>query len=176
MLSGIPNSTAQQSTLWKNSPRTVVSFFWAGRRVSNFSLLLRTTISGVSRPKTKLSSWNSNQTWLEDHPMIADFPIKTAIHRSFSHEKTSTSTRFPQSKPPISSPAKRSKNGETATVPNVPHGNGAASKGIDLPHLQRSIVAGPKGSIVVGESPKWIKMDGLSYGASIIYIYNNIYI
>ena len=27
MLSGIPNSTAQQSTLWKNSPRTVVSFF-----------------------------------------------------------------------------------------------------------------------------------------------------
>ena len=147
--------------------------FLGGRRVSNFSLLLTTTISGVSRPKTKLSSWNSrlflvlvsekspsgNQTWLEDHPMIADFPIKTAkITDPFPMKKPPLPQDFPQSDARfVPGEAKKT---ASATVPNVPHGNGAASKGIDLPHLQRSRSAGPKGSFFSWENPqngsKWM--------------------
>ena len=118
MLSGIPNSTAQQSTLWKNSLRTVVSFLGV--------VGSQTTISGVSRPKTTLSSWNSRlfQEFLslKNHLLVIMaiagrcwkitqwlliFPSKppfTDIHRSFSHEQTSTSTGFSPSKPPQKRP------------------------------------------------------------------------
>jgi hypothetical protein len=118
---------------------------------------------------------SGNQTWLEDHPMIADFPIKTAkITDPFPMKKPPLPQDFPQSDARFV-PGEAKKNGVR---------NGPERSTWEWCSVQRHRSPSPaeiqvcrsKGLLFfVGESPKWIKMDGLSYGASIIYIYNYIY-